>query len=62
MLQKELDNTNKDKWFFGWSYGLAWGATLFLVAAVGLLFYDRNTEEIFYKEKLCLNEEEEATA
>jgi len=62
MLMKSLHDTNKDKWFFGWCYGLAWGATLFLVAAIGLLFYDRNTEEIFYKEKLCLNEDEEAIA
>ena len=59
MLRTELADRGKDKWYFGWSYGLAWGATIFLVAALGLLYYDRNREEIFYKEQLYLNQDEE---
>lgn len=61
MLRSELHERGKDQWFFGWSYGLAWGATIFLIAACGLLVFDRNKEEIFYKEKLYLNQEDEET-
>lgn len=59
MLDGELEKRGKENWYFGWSYGLAWGATIFLAAALGLLAYDRNREEVFYKEKLYLNQEED---
>lgn len=55
----ELSDENESDWYFGWSYGAGWGAVIFLVGASILLICDRNREEIFYKETLYLNEDEE---
>jgi drug/metabolite transporter (DMT)-like permease len=30
MFAQESHRREKDKWFFGWSYGVAWGAAIFL--------------------------------
>lgn len=55
----ELSDNNESDWYFGWSYGAAWGAVIFLVGASILLICDRNREEVFYKETLYINEDEE---
>ena len=41
------------------AYGVAWGSTIFLFGASMLLIFDRNKEEIYYREKLYLNQDEE---
>jgi hypothetical protein len=59
MLYQELHERGKDKWYFGWSYGVAWGGGIFLFGAGLLLLCDRNKEEIHYTERLYLNHEED---
>jgi len=39
------------EWEFGWAYGVAWGASIFLFGGIILLLCDRETEEIYYKER-----------
>ena len=55
----DLQDKSDDKWYFGWSYGVAWGAAIFLFGAAILLICDRNKEEVSYKERLYLNQEDE---
>ncbi len=55
----ELSDNNESDWYFGWSYGAGWGGVIFLVGASILLICDRNREEVFYKETLYINEDEE---
>jgi len=38
-------------WEFGWAYGVAWGASIFLFGGVILLLCDKESEEIYYKER-----------
>ena len=38
-------------WYFDWSYGVAWGALVFIFGAGLLLLIDRNTDETIYREK-----------
>ncbi len=45
---------NRD-WEFDWSYGVAWGATLFTFGASLLLICDKEHEEVYYKEKTIYN-------
>ncbi len=59
-LQEKAND--EDEWYFGWSYGVAWGAAIFLISSAILLICDRNREEVFYKEKLYLNQEDEDPA
>lgn len=56
MFTRELEGSGRDVWYFGWSYGVAWSATLFLFAGSIILIYDRNKEEIYYREKIYLAE------
>ena len=58
----ELEDQIEGEWRFGWSYGGGWGATIFLVVASILLICDRNREEVFYKETLYINQEDEEAA
>lgn len=55
----ELSEDNQSSWYFGWSYGVGWGGAIFLFAAAILLICDRNREEVFYKETLYINQEDE---
>jgi len=47
----EMSNFGQREWEFDWSYGVAWGATLFTFGASLLLICDKEHEEIYYKEK-----------
>ena len=38
-------------WFFGWAYGMAWGATVFIFGASILLLVDKESDEFLYREK-----------
>ena len=51
MFMKEIEERQKPEWFFGWAYGIGWGATIFLFGASILLLVDKESEEIFYREK-----------
>ncbi len=59
MFIQELNERGRDKWYFGWSYGTAWGGAIFLAGATLLLVCDRKREEIFYRERLYLHQEDE---
>jgi hypothetical protein len=61
-FSSQLGYGSEAHWYFGWSYGVAWGAAIFLFLAAVLLICDRNREEIFYKETLYLNQEDEEKA
>ncbi|KAF6209103.1 hypothetical protein GE061_014846 [Apolygus lucorum] len=47
----ELNQGNRTVWEFGWAYGVGWGAAIFLFGAVVLLLCDKESEEIYYKER-----------
>jgi len=42
---------NRTVWEFGWAYGVGWGAGIFLFGAVVLLLCNKESEEIYYKER-----------
>merc|ERR1712071_568162 len=48
---RELSLGNRVIWEFGWAYGVAWGAAIFLFGASVLLMCDRESEEVYYKER-----------
>ena len=43
----------------GFGYGATWGSIILIFASVVLLICDRESEEIFYKERQIEDEEEE---
>jgi len=47
---------------FGFGYGATWGSIILIFASVVLLICDRESEEIFYKERQVDEEEEEEDA
>uniref|UniRef100_A0A2S2P214 Transmembrane protein n=3 Tax=Aphidini TaxID=33387 RepID=A0A2S2P214_SCHGA len=47
----ELNLGNRTVWEFGWAYGVGWGAGIFLFGAVVLLLCNKESEEIYYKER-----------
>lgn len=47
----ELSQGNRPVWEFGWAYGVAWGAAIFLFGASVLLMCDKEAEEVYYKER-----------
>lgn len=58
MFLQEVHTLGRSQWFFGWAYGVAWGATVFIIGAALLLIIDKDTEEIFYSEKTYYPETE----
>lgn len=47
----ELSMGNRPVWEFGWAYGVSWGAAIFLFGGVILLLCDKESEEIYFKER-----------
>lgn len=47
----ELSLGNRPIWEFGWAYGVCWGAAIFLFGGVILLLCDKESEEIYFKER-----------
>lgn len=47
---------NRPIWEFGWAYGVGWGAAIFLFGGVVLLLCDKESEEIYYKERKIVHE------
>ncbi|EEB11069.1 transmembrane protein, putative [Pediculus humanus corporis] len=58
----ELNEGNRTVWEFGWAYGVGWGAAIFLFGAVILLLCDKESEEIYYKERKIVHENENSRA
>jgi hypothetical protein len=51
----EIEDSNRQIWEFGWAYGVGWGAAIFLFGAILLLLCDKETEEIYYKERTIVH-------
>ena len=51
----DLVPANRPLWYFGWAYGVGWGSAIFLIGAILLLVCDKETEEIYYKERTILH-------
>jgi ABC-type glycerol-3-phosphate transport system permease component len=52
----ELNLGNRPVWEFGYAYGVCWGAAIFLFGGVVLLLCDKESEEIYYKERKIVHE------
>ncbi|CAA88880.2 Transmembrane protein 47 [Caenorhabditis elegans] len=52
---KISDYGSRRNWEVDWSYGIAWGATLFTIGATIMLICDKEHEEVYYKEKTIYN-------
>lgn len=50
---------NRTVWEFGWAYGVGWGAAIFLFGGVVLLLCDKESEEIYYKERKIVHRDVE---
>ncbi|XP_043501388.1 transmembrane protein 47 isoform X1 [Polistes fuscatus] len=53
----ELNLGNRTMWEFGWAYGVGWGAAIFLFGGAVLLLCDKESEEIYYKERKIVRNE-----
>lgn len=51
----EIEQSNRQVWEFGWAYGVGWGAGIFLFGGILLLLCDKETEEIYYKERTIIH-------
>ncbi|XP_015794458.1 transmembrane protein 47 [Tetranychus urticae] len=51
----EFNESNRQIWELGWAYGVGWGAAIFLLGAILLLLCDKETEEIYYKERTIVH-------
>lgn len=56
MFMKEIQKRDQNEWYFAWSYGVAWGAAIFLFGAAILLLIDKESEEVYYSEKTYYHE------
>lgn len=50
-IQEYRAQYNKTEWYFSWSYGISWGAWLFLFGAAILLLIDKVRNKAVRKEK-----------
>lgn len=48
---------NRTIWEFGWAYGVGWGAAIFLFGGAVLLLCDKESEEIYYKERKIVRDD-----
>lgn len=48
---------NRQVWEFGWAYGVGWGAAIFLFSQAILLFYNKESKEIYYKERKIVHDD-----
>ncbi|XP_043472160.1 transmembrane protein 47 isoform X1 [Leptopilina heterotoma] len=53
----ELNYGNRPIWEFGWAYGVGWGAAIFLFGGALLLLCDKESEEIYYKERKIVRDD-----
>lgn len=57
--EEDDDDADARVYTFGFGYGATWGSIILIFASVVLLICDRESEEIFYKERQIEEEEEE---
>jgi len=57
-FSKDLANGGERTYELGFGYGATWGSIVLIFASVVLLICDRESEEIFYKERQVEEEEE----
>merc|ERR1719389_1051870 len=58
-IEDEFDHEGTDRVYeLGFGYGATWGSIVLIFASVVLLICDRESEEIFYKERQIEDEEE----
>ncbi|ELT92182.1 hypothetical protein CAPTEDRAFT_228269 [Capitella teleta] len=50
-IQEYRENFGFEKWYFAWSYGIAWGSAIFTFGGAVLLFIDKDNDDILYREK-----------
>lgn len=63
MFAAEIEEGHRKVWEFGWAYGVGWGSAIFLFGAILLLLCDKETEEIYYKERTIMhNQQHDAKA
>lgn len=55
MFAAEIEQSNRQVWEYGWAYGVGWGAGIFLFGGIVLLACDKESEEIFYKERTIVH-------
>lgn len=57
MFKKELSlvDGNREIWEFGWAYGAGCGAAIFLAGIIVLLYFDKQSEQIYYKERKVMS-------
>ncbi|CAH1774993.1 unnamed protein product [Owenia fusiformis] len=60
MFMQEIQSLGKSQWMFGWSYGVGWGAAIFLFGGAILLLMDKESEEIYYREKTYYDNQTDA--
>lgn len=55
LICTRLFTGNRTVWEFGWAYGVGWGAAIFLFGAITLLLCDKESEEVYYKERKVMS-------
>ncbi len=56
--QKKICSGAERVWGYGFGYGVSWLSFILILGSLVLLICDRESEEIFYKEKQVDDEEE----
>jgi hypothetical protein len=54
-FSQELYQGNRDIWEFGWAYGVAWGSAIFLFGGIVLLLLDKESEQIYKKDRITID-------
>jgi len=50
-FSKDMENGHRRVWEFGFGFGASWASLIFIFVSLVLLICDRESEEIFYKER-----------
>ena len=53
----ELERLDINDWTFGWAYGLGWVVSVMFMGSAFLLWLDKDTDEIIFREKTSYNNE-----
>ena len=59
-LSRKATEKQQPDWYFGWAYGMAWGGAIFIFGAAVLLLIDKESEEMYYREKTYYHNEADA--
>ena len=56
-FDEELEKMDIEDWSFGWAYGLGWAVSILFLGSAFLLWLDKDTDEIIFREKTSYNNE-----